>query len=254
MAYLFGAVTVLASSDYRRMLDFLRVALENEGHDPFPEPVLAALRVLIPSASAAYMTWDDRRSSLQLAAEEPARVLDVWDGYCEVSGQDPLRGPAPGERPVVPIGRAIRMSDVISPRAYRKLDLYERMARPLGVGYVMKLYFPTRIGSASVVLDRGVRDFSDRDRDVLNGLLPHLEALRRRAGAYRTRRVESDACGVLTMRERQVLRLVAAGYTNPGIAATLYIARGTVRKHLDNIYAKLGVANRSEAVARLFDD
>ena len=246
-------VTALAGHDYRRMLDFLRVAVGNHDRDPFPEPVLAALRALIPSASAAYIAWNERGTIVRLSAEEPARVVEVWDGYCELRDQDPLAGAGEkGEASRAPIGRATRMSDVISLRAYRRLEIYDRMARPLEVGYVMKLFLPTRIGGASFVLDRGARDFSDRDREVLDGLLPHLAALRRRAGTYRTRRDEDSAHGVLTDRERQVLQLVAEGYTNPAIATTLYIARGTVRKHLDNIFAKLGVANRSEAVAHLY--
>lgn len=54
----------------------------------------------------------------------------------------------------------------------------------------------------------------------------------------------------LTSREREVLALVAQGKENWEIAALLYIASGTVHKHLDNIYAKLGAHNRAEAVAR----
>jgi LuxR family maltose regulon positive regulatory protein len=54
----------------------------------------------------------------------------------------------------------------------------------------------------------------------------------------------------LTQRERQVLNLVATGMTNQQIADELVIARGTVKKHLDNIYAKLGVGSRTQALAR----
>lgn len=54
----------------------------------------------------------------------------------------------------------------------------------------------------------------------------------------------------LTEREGQVLKLVATGMTNQQIADELVIARGTVKKHLDNIYAKLGVGSRTQALAR----
>ena len=55
--------------------------------------------------------------------------------------------------------------------------------------------------------------------------------------------------GSLTPRERQVLDLIAAGATNRSIAATLFISEKTVSVHVSNIFAKLGVSNRTEAAA-----
>jgi DNA-binding CsgD family transcriptional regulator len=55
----------------------------------------------------------------------------------------------------------------------------------------------------------------------------------------------------LTRREREILAWVARGKTNSEIAQTLWIAPGTVRKHLENIYPKLGVRTRTAAVMRL---
>jgi DNA-binding CsgD family transcriptional regulator len=55
----------------------------------------------------------------------------------------------------------------------------------------------------------------------------------------------------LTVTERRVLYEVAAGLSNPDIAAGLCVAESTVRKHLENSYRKLGVSNRMAAVARL---
>ena len=52
----------------------------------------------------------------------------------------------------------------------------------------------------------------------------------------------------LTPRERQILNWVAQGKTNGEIAAVLWVAPSTVRKHLENIYAKLGVHTRTAAV------
>jgi DNA-binding NarL/FixJ family response regulator len=51
----------------------------------------------------------------------------------------------------------------------------------------------------------------------------------------------------LTDRELEVLRLVAAGATNSGIAQQLWVTEQTVKFHLTNVYRKLGVANRTEA-------
>ena len=54
----------------------------------------------------------------------------------------------------------------------------------------------------------------------------------------------------LTAREREVLTWVARGKTNAEIARLLWLAPSTVSKHLENVYAKLGVNTRTAAVAR----
>jgi DNA-binding CsgD family transcriptional regulator len=59
----------------------------------------------------------------------------------------------------------------------------------------------------------------------------------------------STSRGGLTSRERDVLRLVVAGRSNPEIADALFLSRRTVTTHLTNIFAKLGVTGRAEAAA-----
>lgn len=56
----------------------------------------------------------------------------------------------------------------------------------------------------------------------------------------------------LTEREINVLRSAAKGYANKGIAAELGISTQTVQVHLRNIYNKMDVSSRSEAIARAF--
>lgn len=57
----------------------------------------------------------------------------------------------------------------------------------------------------------------------------------------------------LTSREHEVVLLVAEGLTNADIARQLWISPGTVRRHLENVFAKLGVHTRTGAVARVRD-
>jgi len=53
----------------------------------------------------------------------------------------------------------------------------------------------------------------------------------------------------LTPREREVLALMVKGLTNPEIAGRLIVSRATAKAHVSNVLAKLGAANRAEAVA-----
>jgi DNA-binding CsgD family transcriptional regulator len=71
--------------------------------------------------------------------------------------------------------------------------------------------------------------------------LARMEELSRKAAA--------KAASDLTARELEVLALVAAGKTNQQIAATLIISDHTVRRHLQNIFSKVGVSSRAAATA-----
>jgi LuxR family transcriptional regulator, maltose regulon positive regulatory protein len=53
----------------------------------------------------------------------------------------------------------------------------------------------------------------------------------------------------LTLREIEILRLIATGFTNQNIADQLVISIPTVKRHISNIYAKLGAKNRTQAVS-----
>ena len=98
---------------------------------------------------------------------------------------------------------------------------------------------------------RGARD--GRPASAPTPLRREIEALARHArielatGATRRRR-RGRRLG-LTEREREVIRLVAAGRSNQQIADALFITRKTASVHVSNILGKLGVANRVEAAA-----
>lgn len=109
----------------------------------------------------------------------------------------------------------------------------------------------TRAGRAA--LEEAVRTFDacaatwrrDRAQEVLGGLPSEPEP----ASPVRPSRKKLLLPGGLTEREAQVLRLVAAGKTNKGIAAELYLSEKTVGRHLSNIFTKLGVNSRAAATS-----
>jgi LuxR family maltose regulon positive regulatory protein len=55
---------------------------------------------------------------------------------------------------------------------------------------------------------------------------------------------------LLSERELEVLRLIAAGHSNEEIAAQLIISLGTVKAHTSNIYRKLDVRGRAQAIVK----
>ena len=91
-----------------------------------------------------------------------------------------------------------------------------------------------------LAMHRSGAPFTDRDVAVLHLLEPVLERLCRERPA-------PHLPPHLTVQERRVLQLVAAGRSNAQIADRLCIAPSTVRKHLEHIFPKLGVTNRLAA-------
>jgi DNA-binding CsgD family transcriptional regulator len=93
---------------------------------------------------------------------------------------------------------------------------------------------------------------------VVAYLLPGYERLHARDGAPEISQArpgaEADSAkrldDPLSERELEVLALLASGRTNAEIARDLFVALGTVKSHVNNIYRKLGAANRAEAAAR----
>ncbi|TDZ94578.1 putative transcriptional regulatory protein NarL [Mycobacteroides salmoniphilum] len=94
----------------------------------------------------------------------------------------------------------------------------------------------TRAELVSAVLDCA------RGRDVVTASLTSGLAgeIRRRA---------QPAGPALSAREREVLRMIAAGLTVPTIAKQLFLAPSTVKTHVQRLYEKLGVGDRAAAVA-----
>ena len=149
----------------------------------------------------------------------------------------------------------IKIADFYSGRQWHSTGMYTDLYRPKGFEHELMLTLPCGRGRGTLgqgqtlrlFLFRGAgRDFSEGDRALLSLLRPHLHL------AYLD--AERRRCPVpeLTPRQWQLMDLLAAGHTNAQIARGLGVSEGTVRKHLENIYRKLGVSSRAAAISRAF--
>jgi DNA-binding NarL/FixJ family response regulator len=109
--------------------------------------------------------------------------------------------------------------------AREEAGLIERAFSAGASGYIIKRVQPDDLAAAL--------------RQVMDGTVLHVAASSIRAG--------DDDVG-LTDKEREVLRALADGRPNKEIARALWVTEQTVKFHLTNVYRKLGVANRAEAV------
>lgn len=245
----------LTRPDYEAIWEFLAEVDTFGPEEPYPSAMLARLQSLVASDQAAYQELDieGRRfmgfSSAQLDEDEDEDLF--WAvGPCPITDYRVRTGDL----------SAIRMSDVIGRLRYHDSPFYREYFQPVGLDHVLDLGLATdRQRYRSVVLIRGrdTADFSERDRAVLELLRPHLRAREARADLQRRARnpdrttegPAADAQTPLTNREREVLRLVREGKTNTEIAGELWVSPGTVKKHLEHVYEKLGVASRAAAAA-----
>lgn len=101
-------------------------------------------------------------------------------------------------------------------------------------------------------LDGGAKGYLQKTagRDELIGALRHVAD----GGRYLAPEVASRLAGLklgpaITLREREILSLIAKGRANKEIAAALGIAEDTVKRHISNVLQKLGVSDRAQATA-----
>jgi DNA-binding CsgD family transcriptional regulator len=124
--------------------------------------------------------------------------------------------------------------------------VFESLWIELDLGRVRADLDPARgVDTLKAVADRAHRLGAANEEKVALRTLRDL--------GVRTWRRTGQEPGLLTPREREVARLVAAGASNPEIAKALFLARKTVERHVSNILAKTGARNRTELAGRLSD-
>lgn len=106
-------------------------------------------------------------------------------------------------------------------------------------GYLLKRTEPRRILESIKELNQGGSPMSSNIARKLVNIFFHEKARSKKE--------------ILSDRENEVLQLLADGLLYKEIADRLHIGHGTVRQHIHNIYEKLHVQNRTEAVNKYFD-
>jgi DNA-binding CsgD family transcriptional regulator len=249
-SYPFSTVVRLSHRELRSALEFVHDASSTCGAEPFPRPVVESLARLVPGESVSYYEWSLRWPFSQTVAVEmptlstPAEVAEATRHLCATYPLSNLR--------LRTATQSCRLSDFISLRALHRLDYYDHVLRAFGIEHQMRVWLPAPRGAARVFyFSRRSTDgdFDDRERGVLDLLRPFLVALRER---FDLRKAAAPVSNGLTEREAEILGWVARGKTNHEIAEVLVVSPHTVRKHLENVYAKLGVHTRTAAVARAF--
>jgi len=215
-----------------------------EGQEPFPSRVLTAIARLIPSdvfvgyEEAEFVGGFRVVEEVDVVGEPPTpamiEILREW-GW-----QNPMAGDLHARKRCV-----LRLSDFFTRRQRQLLEFDAMVWRTFGIDDALRVWLPAdghRV--RSIYLERSGKNYSDRERTLLQLLRPHLVRMSE-AACFR----RCITANELTSRESEVLGWVAKGKTNPEIGRLLFISAHTVRKHLENIFEKLGVTTRTAAAA-----
>lgn len=246
----------LTAAELHRAAHLTRDATDDARGDFVPQALLEALVELVPCFDLAYVENDlveARNVGFQDAANpaetNPTYLVDDSDGHIwrmlrrERSRRRLYNSPGEAAMGVV------RTFDFYSEPEWKSSEVYAEAYRPVGEwNHLIAPLTPRRGLRRFLIFMRSADEgaFSDRDRDLLMLLQPHLTVIA-------DTRQRSCAVGQLTDRHREVLRHLAAGLSTEEVARQMFVSPATVRKHIENIFARLGVSTRAAAVARGLD-
>ncbi|MGC2459520.1 MAG: helix-turn-helix transcriptional regulator [Steroidobacteraceae bacterium] len=247
----------LTSRDLRNLLGAVAILCEDLDLSTLPQRTVAAVAHVLPTDMVTYNEVDlVRRVDHIFITPDDARLAPGTPDYATFIrhiDEHPLI--AHNARVADPVPRKI--SDFLSNRQFRSLGLHSEFFQVFDVNYQMAMVVQhagqRMIGVAA---NRTLSDFTERERACLGVLRSHvvqayrhgLSIERVRAGFHFDRAARPAASG-LTQREVEVLHWVAGGKSNDDVARIIGATSATVKKHLEHIYDKLGVANRTAASA-----
>jgi DNA-binding CsgD family transcriptional regulator len=230
--------------------DILRKQLLNSLQGLIPHE-LGACHWIQPSRHEIAAWYEPKRRPLPVSHEDFWRLIDAHPLNHLLFSQP---------------SRAWKLSDVMPRRAFRATELYATLYRPLRVDCELTAVLPDKQTPGKyflVSLHRANHDFSERERDIVNLLLPHISRAQHRLSLHNESTsshgtlsdptefhdwVHAQTAWNLSAREIDVLFWLAQGKTNDEIGAILGIAGRTAETHALRLYPKMGVENRYSAI------
>ena len=225
-----------------------------------PQPGLAQLRLAQGKCDAAFATI--RRASAEIA--EPLKRAALLPAYVEIA-----LAAGDIEEARTACGELDELAELYESAMLAAMVAYARGAVALAAGdpqaalvslreaqqVWLGLDAPYEVARTRVLVGQACSALGDPEPAALETEAAR-DIFRRLGAAPDLARLETSAAHTphgLSRRELEVLRLVARGMSNREIATTLVISEHTVARHLQNIYAKLGLSSRAAATAFAFE-
>jgi DNA-binding CsgD family transcriptional regulator len=231
------------TAELRQLLAIIDAARTGKAANGLPIDVLALARDMVPCDLISFVEFDPVRQRDYFGQSLPHEYVDnpaFWSHYWD---SEPCSYPdRSGD-----LLSVTTISDFYTRRQWHNTGMYTDCLGPHVEAEAMICLSAPTDRTRRLIFSRGPGpDFDGRDRLLLSLLRPYLNE------AYQDLARRRRTVPTLTSRQWELLHLLAHGHTNTEIARELVVSVTTVRKHLENIFARLGVTNRTAAIAKAF--
>ncbi|MEG0375017.1 MAG: helix-turn-helix transcriptional regulator [Raoultibacter sp.] len=240
-------INLLTDGEWMQLIKIIGLANHINEDYAFRRTILEQLRMLIPYESAAFFLTDLSKASSSPDFFSSPIGIDCEEGRLDEYVQSAWKDDKIRELLPTNESRVIRESDFVSKDEKNKSAYYSEF---LGGRNVLTCTFACEKGPlGSINLNRKLHDFADKEVFILEILEPHiterLSQHRLSDGNQKDFDRFTQDHGV-TAREGEVLACLLQGMSNGEISESLCISPATTRKHLENLYKKVGAKSRLE--------
>lgn len=241
-----GDIATLDRIDYRRVLAVLRRCQEAEESDAFRAALLESLAENFGYEHLTFFLGRHPSSQLDLRDPLTAGVAEpLIDQYLSRYSRDDVFAASKARGLLRTFGMAYLAHLLDGPLAPAQEAYVTSFLQPAGITDKLMLWLDTELPVHGFigVIAVGDRAFDQHDQALLAELRPHLSYMLRTQLKHSGSLVDPTP---LTVREHEVARLVADGWSNRAISRHLDVGEATVKKHVTRVLAKCGVRSRTE--------
>jgi DNA-binding CsgD family transcriptional regulator/pimeloyl-ACP methyl ester carboxylesterase len=178
-----------------------------------------------------------------------------WENFLKIPAYNFFRAEPPMEAMAI-LRDTMTMDDFMRQMTLPQTsirDLLPQLKMPTLVLAIRGAYGPRVTGEsegrsiAALIPDASFVEIVPGKNSLVSSIAAYVSSLAPEIAVEEASAVPDDGDAGLSQREREVIRLLAMGRSNPEIAEELVISLNTVRRHVSNIFQKTGVSNRAQA-------
>ncbi|MCG7333679.1 LuxR C-terminal-related transcriptional regulator [Sporosarcina sp. ACRSM] len=242
----------LSMNDYQKVIYFMD-EVENTTKQDFRSQVLHIFDRFFGYSKSHFWICDDNSDLTNVVSlNGNKKALEEYEYYYNLDYLIPKNVSS-----LLLSKKVIKTFDKVSPKDYEKSIFYNDFMREYEYYEALGIYLFDRqkpLGLIEFLRSKDENPFQQHDIRLLEILSRFLTQEMKFFSTNSTKHAKEEQLGLsdwikekynLTLKELEVLYISQKGYSNAEIASQLYLSKNTVKKHLQNIYRKVDVTNRT---------